>query len=203
MIPQNHNVERKSNIFPFIMAYTSRPSVPTTCDRTSSRHPLTTDVEMPIIPLTKNWTGWTLCYASQGPEWTELLVPSNAAAALWYSGLSVTTASLTSSQGMSLLKDSCPSSSSAHASAECPSTRIKHEAWGRSSPAKKFEEIFRFFTSIFIHTFEKEARNEETRSKFRGRKELKAKGTRDRSRQILRSRVAHTNATDRAAHTIC
>ena len=120
VIPQQQSVERKSNIFPFIMAYTSRPSVPTTCDRTSSRHPLTTDVDMPTFPLTKNWTGWTLCCASQGPEWTKLLVPSNAAAAHWYSGLSITTASLTSSQGIILLKDSCPSSSSALASAECP-----------------------------------------------------------------------------------
>ena len=148
VIPQNHSVERKSTIFPFIVAYTSRPSVPMTCDRTSSRHPLTTDVDMPTFPLTKNWTGWTLCCASQGPDWQTLLVWTNAAAAFWYSGLSVTTASLTSSQGISLLKDSSPSSSSAHASAECPSTRIKHEAWGRSSPGRKLEEIFRFF---FIH----------------------------------------------------
>ena len=100
VIPQNRNVERKSNIFPFIMAYTSRPSVPTTCDRTSSRHPLTTDVDMPTFPLTKNWTGWTLCCASQGPQWTELLVPSNAAAALAASTASTTTASLTSLQLM-------------------------------------------------------------------------------------------------------
>ena len=103
MIPQDNNVELESNIFPFIVAYTSRPSVPTTCDRTSSRHPLTTDVDEPVFPLTKNWTGWTLCCASQGPEWTELLVPCNAAAAL-ATGTGSTTASLTSLQ---LMKNWC------------------------------------------------------------------------------------------------
>ena len=65
------------------------------------------------------------------------------------SGLSVTTASLTSSQAIILLKDSCPSSSSALASAECPSTRIKHEAWGRSRPGRKLEEVFRFLQPSF------------------------------------------------------
>ena len=99
VIPQDNNVERKSNIFPFIVAYTSRPSV----DRTSSRHPLTTDVDKPTFPLTKNWTGWTLCCASQGPEWTELLVPCNASGALATSTVS-TTASLTSLQ---LMKNWC------------------------------------------------------------------------------------------------
>ena len=111
------------------MAYTSRPSVPTTCDRTSSRHPLTTDVDMPTFPLTKNWTGWTLCCASQGNEWTKLLVPSNAAAAHWYSGHSVTTASLASSQEISM-EDSCLSfTSSTPSSAIKLSAWIKDEAW--------------------------------------------------------------------------
>ena len=91
---------RKSNIFPVIMEYTSRPSVPTTCDRTSSRRPRTTDVDLPTFPLTKNWTGWTLCCASQGPGWTKLLVPLNAAAALVAGANSATTASLTSLQLM-------------------------------------------------------------------------------------------------------
>ena len=100
VIPQNRNVERKSKNFPFIMAYTSRPSMPTTCDRTSSIHPLTTDVDMPTFPLTKNWTGWTLYCASQVPDRTELLVPSHAAAALVTSTVSATTASLTSLQLM-------------------------------------------------------------------------------------------------------
>ena len=103
MIPHNNNVEHKSKIFPFIVAYTSKPSVPMTCDRTSSRHPLTTDVDEPAFPLTKNWTGWTLCCASKVPDWTQLLAPSNAAAALATSTVS-TTASLTSLQ---LMKNWC------------------------------------------------------------------------------------------------
>ena len=96
--PCRRQRELKSTIFPCNIAYTSRPPVPMTCDRISSRPPLTTDVDLPTFSFTKNWTfgtGWN-SRASKVPDWTQLLAPSNAATALVASTVSTTTAFLTS-----------------------------------------------------------------------------------------------------------
>ena len=130
MTPHADSVELMSTNFPLIVAYTSPNSPPpmTPCS-TSSTCSLTTQVDMPHLPLTKNWIvlfpGWTFG-ASQIPDRTRLrrlLVPTAAAASIGYDVTPDVVPSNINVERLLSLLQLCASS------ANKPFAWIKDEAW--------------------------------------------------------------------------